>query len=210
MAKRKKGVKRKPAKKPMQKKCSLRTLFAKVKSFLLSPTKAFKAEEATGLGESFKYALIGLTFLGFLTGLVYMALPMAAMPFVGPALFVVMLVMVVIFGFIGILIGGAWLHLWAYLFGARKGFTQTLKTVIYARTPTYYLGWIPFFSIIAGVWEIILSVIGLKQLQNLSTGKAIGAVLISVIIPLIIVGLIFLKFLATAATAGTIPGFNLF
>jgi len=213
MAKRKKKTRRtkkKPVKKTLQGKNLLKTLFAKVKGFIMSPSKAFKAEATTNLGESFKYALFGLAFLGVLTGLIYMAIPSAAMPFVGPILIVAMLAMIVIFGFIGILLGGLWLHLWAYIFGARKGLTQTLKIVIYARTPTYYLGWIPFFSIIAGIWEIVLSVIGLQQLQKLSTGRAIGAVLIAIIIPLVVIGFIALAFFASAATtAGAIPGFNL-
>ena len=64
MAKRKKKAKRKPARKTVPRKNLIKTTFAKVKGFLMSPTKAFKAETATELGESFKYALIGLIFLG--------------------------------------------------------------------------------------------------------------------------------------------------
>ena len=49
-----------------------------------------------------------------------------------------------------------------------------------------YLDIPPLISFVAGIWTMVLGVIGLTQLQKLSTGRAIGAVLVSVIIPLII------------------------
>lgn len=167
-------------------------LFKKIKGFLLSPSKAFKAEEKTKLGDTFKYALVGLVVMGLLSGLI------AA--FTGGAIaFVSVLFMAIIGGTVAILIGGLWLHLWAYLFGAKKGVAQTIKIVAYANTPGYYLGWIPLINIVAGIWTIVLEVIGLTKLQKLSTGRAVGAVLIAIIIPLVIIVGVILWVLAVAA-----------
>ncbi|MBD3263188.1 hypothetical protein GF374_02305 [Candidatus Woesearchaeota archaeon] len=189
-----------------------KNFFEKAKRFLLSPKKAFKAERKTRLGETFKYGLIGLAILGILTGIIYLAFPLQAIPFAGPTLFLMLLVLTVIFGFIIFVIGGLWLHLWAYIFGARKGPEQTMKAYFYAKTPTFFLGWLPLISFIGAIWSVILEVIGLKQLQNMSTGRAAGAVIIAIIIPMIIfIILIFWVLNLAATTMGTIPSgmFNL-
>jgi hypothetical protein len=88
--------------------------------------------------------------------------------------------------------------------GGRKGFTQTIKAVMYGSTPILLFGWtsailgkpldindrlfsglIPIliqfllFGIqtITGIWFFVLEVIGIRQLHEITTGKAILAVL---------------------------------
>jgi len=192
----------------------MKKILHKVVLFFLSPKKAFKAEEKTKLNEAFKYSLIGLIVLGVLAAFITLALPEAFAEIELPlsVLWLAVFLTTVIIGFIGLVIKGLWFHLWAYLFGARKGVSQTIKVVLYSETPNYYLGWIPVFSIITGIWSLVLAVIGIKQLQKISTTRAIAAVVIAVIIPLVIFVAIVLWILSiTAPLIGQagIPNFNL-
>lgn len=85
----------------------------------------------------------------------------------------------------GIFIGGAILHIGVYIAGGKKGFDQTLRIIMYGSTPIL-LGWIPIIGIIAGIWSLILQTLGIRQLHEITTGRAILAVLI----PLVISGLL--------------------
>ena len=84
------------------------------------------------------------------------------------------------------MIAGLWLHLWAYIFGAKKGLHQTLKTVFYGGTPSYLLGWIPFIAILFWLWSLYLQWIGLQKLHDMPGNKALLSILIAFILPLII------------------------
>ena len=53
-------------------------------------------------------------------------------------------------------------------------------------TPSLLLGWIPGVNIIAAIWALIVEIIGIRQLHELSTGKAVLAIIIAIAIPAII------------------------
>jgi len=59
--------------------------------------------------------------------------------------------LMIIVQFIFIFIGAAWLHLFVYLLGGRKGYLQTLKSVTFGSTPAMLFGWIPFIGWLAGI-----------------------------------------------------------
>ena len=61
----------------------VKAIFKLVKNFLAKPAKAYKAETGTKLKDSFKYAFVGLLFLGVLSGLILMIIPLATMPIAG-------------------------------------------------------------------------------------------------------------------------------
>ena len=77
-----------------------------------------------------------------------------------------------------------------YVFGGRNGYRETLKALAFGDTPALLLGWIPMIGILAGIWALVLSVLGVRELQGISTGRALGAVLVAVIIPLLILVLL--------------------
>jgi len=84
-------------------------------------------------------------------------------------------------GFIATMVVGVWLHLWAWLFGAR-GFGSTLKIVVYGSTPSFLLGWLVVVPVVGRyvrlaliIWSFVLFWIGLKKLHHLPSWKA-GAV----------------------------------
>ena len=69
---------------------------------------------------------------------------------------------------------------------ARKGFNQTFKVAIYSSIPGFVLGWIPFIGLIGGIWGIGLAIIGLTELQNMSMGRSVLAVLLPIIIMIVV------------------------
>jgi len=92
-------------------------------------------------------------------------------------------------------IGGAIVHAGVIMVGGKKGYLQTVKAYMYAITPNLVLGWIPIIAIIGIIWSIILEVIGIRELQDLSTGRAIGAIAGGIFI----IGIIMVIFAAVIA-----------
>ncbi len=175
--------------------------FEKVKGFLIEPSKTFDAVKGDTLNEAMKYyvciaaiysALIALLFafaptlLALTMGFGFRNLGM--MPgvdarFLAIGIFVVFL----IFMIIGVFIIGAIYHIGVYIVGGKKGIEQTIKALMYGQTPGLLLGWIPIIGIIAGIWSFVLYILGIRQLQEITTGKAILAVLIPIIIIVVLI-----------------------
>jgi len=87
-------------------------------------------------------------------------------------------------GFIFIIIISFILHIFVYIFGGR-GFKKTLTAVVIGMTPTAILGQIPLVGIFAGLYGLILEIVGISKLHKFSIIRSIVVVLI----PLIILGL---------------------
>jgi hypothetical protein len=90
--------------------------------------------------------------------------------------------------------------------GGTKGARQTIKTTMYASTPFLLFGWIPFVSIIAYIWSLVLLVIGLKENHEMELGNAILVVLIPIVLGIILIGLgsaVIMAFMS--ATAALLP-----
>ena len=64
--------------------------------------------------------------------------------------------------------------------------TQTFKALMYGATPSLLLGWIPFINFLALIWALIVEIIGIRQLHEISTGRAVAAVILAIIIPLVV------------------------
>jgi len=183
-------------------------IIAKVKGFIVSPVGSFQAARTDGTDAVAPYfitlllvhavmaaivTLIGISVMGMLSPM----MPRFAMP-------------VVIF--FGALIGGAiltllfslWLHLWVYLLGGRKGLFETAKAVIYGMTPGMLLGWIPFIGFLFCLWSVVLQIIGIRELQEMSSGKALVAMIIAVMVPLIVLVLLAMYFFINVASASAV------
>jgi hypothetical protein len=183
----------------------------RIKGFLFSPSETFDTSKEDTIGDALKYYVVILLIpavlvaiiwgVGFslIWGMIGKYLPpetllLAAM---GPLLAVVFFILVLVGGIIGAFIDGLWIHLWVYIVGGRKGVGQTIKAVMYGATPYCLLGWIPIVNFIAEIWMIIVAILGVRQLHELSTGKAVLAVIIAIIIPAIIIGAIIASIIAT-------------
>ena len=69
-----------------------------------------------------------------------------------------------------------------YIFGGRKGIKQTIKAVIYSYVPIALIGWIPFAGLIGYIWAVILLIFAVRELQEISTARAILAVTILLLV----------------------------
>ena len=72
------------------------------------------------------------------------------------------------------------LHLCLLLVGgANEGYQATFRVVSYSSVTSLFNA-IPFLGTIASLWGIVLTVIGLREVHNTSTGKSVAAVLMPV------------------------------
>ena len=85
-------------------------------------------------------------------------------------------------GLATVALGGLLLHPFALLLGGRQGLAQTLKVAIYAGTPAILTLWFPPVLPITAIWALVLAVIGLRQLQGISSVRAALAIALPVIV----------------------------
>ncbi|WP_460006513.1 YIP1 family protein [Methanogenium cariaci] len=85
-------------------------------------------------------------------------------------------------GLVGAIIFAAYMHIWVYIAGGREGITETWKAVIYASTPSLLLGWIPVVGFVMWAWSLVLIIIGIRELQEMTTTRAVLAVFIGYLI----------------------------
>ncbi len=176
----------------------------RVKGFLLSPVETFQKVKDEDLGPLMKYFVILTLIFSILMAVIMIGLTSTTFamlptklpvkfPFtagaVGGLTAVVTFITLLISLLIGLFIGAAIVHIFVYLLGGRKGYTQTVKAIGYGMTPSLLLGWIPFIGIIVSIWALIVEIIGIRELQEMSTGKAALAVILPGIIIGIIVGI---------------------
>ncbi len=171
----------------------------KVKGFLTEPSKTFDAVKDEPLEEAVKYyaiiaavysALLALMFafagslMGSMMGFGSLGTMMGAGAGIGAAviLFVTFLVIMIA----GAFIGGAILHIFVYIAGGRKGIAQTIKAGMYGSTPSLLLGWIPFIGFIAAIWSLVVEIVGIRQLQELTTGRAVLALVLLIVVGFIL------------------------
>lgn len=172
----------------------------KVKGFLGAPANAFNEVQAEALGSALKYFAI--------LAAIYVVLNMTLFYTVGRGILVTLaglfgsvaaavsvydfnpaaLVLMTLLGaFAGLFISGSWAHLFVRTFGGRKGYGNTIKAFAYGETPLLLFGWIPLVGMLFWIWALVLDIIGIKQLHEISTGRAVGAVLLSVV-SLVVIG----------------------
>ena len=191
---------------------------------MVSPSKTFDDSKEDTVGDAFKfyaailviYAVliaiisVGLSAFAAIEGIFGASFKDVLTPLLGAAvapLFAIgFFIVALVAGIIGVFIGGLRLHIWVYLVGGRKGVGQTIKAVMYGATPSLLLGWLTpietlhigtLIAIIAGIWALIVGIIGIRQLHELSTGRAALAVILAIIIPAIILGAIIAALIAT-------------
>ena len=189
--------------------CMLNVIVTKVKGFLFNPVETFQQSRDDEPGVVFAYfgalLLISAILSAIVAAIGVEITPAYAGMMGGVAIPIAVFFMVLVGGFIFTLIFAAWLHLWVCLLGGKNGIMQTVNAVIYGSTPRLLLGWIPFIGIIFTLWSLVLNILGIRELQELSTGKAILVVAIAVIIPLIILILVAAYFFTTSMTVMAVP-----
>jgi hypothetical protein len=197
----------------------LRGLFTTLNDVLFRPSVFFKKMPVTGgLTDPLLYALIigmaGLIFSYFwqillqgamqefmIPGMkaaagrnIYGGIVIAALAFFSPFLII-----------LGLFITSGILHVFLMLVkGARAGFEATFRVVAYGHSAYIFLV-IPFCgSLLAAVWVVVLTIIGLREAHETTGGKAAFAVFLPVVVccGLVLVA-IALFMSAAAASLGT-------
>ena len=154
------------------------------------------------------YAILSslLSLVGFLLLLPWITLG-GMIPRFGllPAVFLPFFLVATILAFIiGLFVGGAILHLFVYLAGGRKEVEQTLKAVMYSSTPVFIFGWIPLVGVLALVYALILEILAVRELQEISTGRAILAVIAPFLLIFFLIILALALFLIVSTTSGPV------
>jgi hypothetical protein len=166
------------------------TFIEKLTGFLTSPAETFRKSRADTLGSAFMYYLILLLVYVLLSTLMAMAginlflLPNTTTASISPVFFGIAMLLA---GILCPFLAGILLQIGVVVMGGTRGYVQTVKAYMYACSPGYLLGWIPLIGIIAIIWNFILEIIGIRELQEISTGKAIGAIVIGLVVILVIV-----------------------
>jgi len=192
----------------------------KVKGLLLEPSKTFDALKEEPLDGAIKYyiciaavysalfaLLVGFTgsLFGSMMGFGNLGMMMGAGAGIGAVItfFVVFMIMAIA----GAFIGGAVLHIFVYIAGGRKGLTQTIKAGMYGSTASLLFGWMPFINIIAAIWSLVTEIIGIRQLHELTTGRAILALILPIVISFVL-AMVIAGFLVIATTSTGVGPFQ--
>jgi hypothetical protein len=102
------------------------------------------------------------------------------------------LVMVPILVPIGVFVISAVYHGLLILFGGtRRGFETTVRTVAYASGPQLF-SIVPFCGVLLVVlWQMVVTIIGLRETHGIETGKAAAVVLVPYLLcAILVVGLL--------------------
>jgi hypothetical protein len=122
----------------------------------------------------------------------------------GIAGFVISLILTPIYAAIALLVVSGVFHLLALLFvrPSNAGFEATFRVVSYSWV-YQLISWIPVIGWIAGpIYGIVLSIFGIREVHNTTTGKAAAIVLIPVVVVLLLV-LILVALIGAALFFGT-------
>jgi hypothetical protein len=188
-------------------------LVANMKGFIMKPSETFVKTREKSLGAAYQYYIALLVIFTVLFGIVAVSMgfvtfmnminTLAMIPVVGNviaggaanfsgfiiALHVFFVYLVFLVALVGIFVAGLLNHVFVLMMDGKKGVEQTLKTTMYASTPTLLLGWIPFVGIIGYIWTLVLLVLGFKETQDLKIEFAALVVLVPIVLLLILVGL---------------------
>jgi hypothetical protein len=162
---------------------------------LTKPNLAFQTMKTEGgLGEPLIYALIGGCVGGIVSLLLSLGLQsmglfagqrdtFAALAGVGIGS-IALIILVPVFIVIGLFIGAAIVHLCLMIVGsANKSFETTFRVLSFSQGSTGPLQIIPVCGgLIAGVWALVVTCIGLARAHETSTGRAVLAVLLPLIV----------------------------
>jgi hypothetical protein len=185
------------------------SMMEKVSGFLLDPARAFREATDDAPATVFPVFVLLLLIHAVFSALIFVVVAgsdqVPGLMVFGSLGAIVLFFGIVVCGIAGALLFGAWLHLWVFLFGGRQGIWQTLKLVLYGSTPLLLFGWIPLIGFLFVLWSLVLGIFGVRELQELSALRAILAVALAVMIPiLLLIALAAYFMIASVTTTGPV------
>jgi hypothetical protein len=169
-------------------------MFEMIRGVLFEPSATFRRMKTSGdLGSPILFAML-LGTLGVLGGLFWNFM-LQSLGFLGhnaaveemflsTGILVFMAIASPVFVLIGTFVSSGILHLCLLLTGgAKNGFEATYRVVAYATGATAFFQLLPFCGgLIGGIWAIVAEVIGAREMHETTTGKALLAVLLPLIL----------------------------
>ncbi len=187
----------------------------KIVGFLARPAETFRAVRGETMGDAGVYFLLLLVVQAVLGGLmVYLGLARMNGSGIGvnavagdPMSFVWALIFTYIWGLLTLVVWSVVLQIGARALGGRGEFSDAFKTAVYAQTPYLLLGWIPVIGwVITQLWALVLTIIGVRELYGLDTGKAAAVAVVALILYLMVSWILLFFGFATATGLASIMG----
>ncbi len=169
--------------------------FSVAREIVAEPHAFFaRVQDHDGLKEPLIFAIIGSAILSVLQAIIYTGFGRMVLADVGPVTAATDAAMQAAIGVVvspiavpvGLLIGGAVMHGFLFLLGAR-GLKKTVQVMAYTSGAFALLGWVPLVNILFGLYMLYVYVIGFKTLHRLSTARVVIAMLLPI---LILIGLV--------------------
>jgi hypothetical protein len=186
---------------------------AKVTGLLFRPTETFRALEDESPGAAYIHFLISLAVFSITFTALFFVVLGSMMTAEGTSGFsgtssnpVGFCGSLFLAGAVFCLFIGAFFHLFVYLAGGRQGIGKTVRVILYAAMPNLLFGWIPGIGLIFSIWSVVLHVIGIRELQKISTGRAVLAITGSVIGFLLVIVLFVVVIVGIGAGLSAVAG----
>ena len=182
----------------------LDTIIPKIKGFLFNPVETFQNSRMDEPRAVLVYFGVLLLFYSLVNTLFYLAMRFLEFALVFDTMRTDYLVSQLVVGpaflFISYLIVGPvimfilslWVHLWVFLLGGQKGFMKTFRAIFYSMTPHLLLGCIFIMTLFTPFWTLILMFFGIRELQEISDGRAFTVILISMVVPVVVLIVLFI------------------
>ncbi|WOF17143.1 hypothetical protein F1737_10865 [Methanoplanus sp. FWC-SCC4] len=171
-------------------------IHARVAEFIQNPLESFDKYSEEDLFMSLEYYLILSVFFSLLSSVttVFGMNSIATMFFniqteemvlwmALPVTFTAILLVLIS----GLFLSGIFLHIFVIITGGKRGYVRTVKSIIFASTPALIFGWVPVAGIVAFIWSFILAIFSTRKLQEISTARAVLALIIPMTVLLIII-----------------------
>lgn len=189
------------------------SLANKIVGFIIRPVETFREARDETVTDAGIYYLVLLVINAVLTAIVaYLGIGVARSSPPGIGTFIAGLIGAFIVGLLLLALVSIFLHVGTRVMSGRGDFADSFKSVVYAQTPSMLLGWIPVIGFIIWIWSIVLLVIGVRELHEMDTMKAVIAVVIAVVIVFVIaailgliLGAAFFALFGIASSTGVIP-----
>jgi hypothetical protein len=193
----------------------------KIKDVLTKPTFFFdKIKEEKGVKKAFIYFMILAFFSTLLAYLISLVMPAYSVGVIEKifgttipeeavrvsTVWMTLFYYVFSLGFAFVVAG--LLHVWILIFGGNKSYEKSYQLYVYSHTPSYLFGWIPFLGFFAGIYSLILLILGTEKMHDISRKRAILMYVIpaTIIFFVAIIGVIFAMALFKALPLAEMTG----
>lgn len=171
----------------------LEAMLATVKGVLFQPAATFRSmRREGGMGGPLLFAVIlgtisgwfGLLWQGFIQSLGFLSEGVGDQWLIGYIGLMVIAVLMPGFVLIGAFVSSAFWHVSLFLVGgAKKSFETTFRVTAYVSGATNLFQIIPFCGgFIGGFWYLVAMIIGVREAHEISTGRAVLAILLPIIL----------------------------